>query len=70
MVPGIERRLVVGRSRSPSGDERRVRQEDNVVEQRYEGYLAAVRDAPVEEIPGVGWGRRIVMIAPEEGTER
>ena len=68
LVPGVERRLAVGRVRSPSGDEHRVRQEDNLVERRYEGYLAAVRDAPVEEIRGVGRGRRIVMIAPEEGT--
>ncbi|MET0396881.1 MAG: hypothetical protein ABW277_08675 [Longimicrobiaceae bacterium] len=65
LVPGVERRLMVRRLRSPSGDARHAGQDDNVVEQRYEGYLAAARDAPVEEIRGVGRGRRIVMIAPD-----
>jgi hypothetical protein len=66
LVPGVERRLVVGRLRTPSLDDPGMRQDDNVIERWYEGYLSAVRGAPVEEIPGIGRGRRIVMIAPGE----
>lgn len=66
LVPGAERRLVVGRLRTPSLGDPGMRQDDNVIERGYEGYLSAVRGAPVEEIPGIGRGRRIVMIAPGE----
>lgn len=65
-VPDVERRFVVGRLLPLPSDDPRLRQDDNVVERRYEGYLAAVRGAPIEEIQGIGRGRRIVMIAPGE----
>jgi hypothetical protein len=63
-VPEKERRLMVGRlPDSRPGDEGAMRAK-NVLEKQYGAQLSALRSAPVEEIRGVGRGRRIVMIAP------
>lgn len=64
LVPGVERRFSV--ERLPDNDA--ARPAEPFLQNIYGSYLSALHDAPLEEIRGVGRGRRIVMIAPGQGT--